>query len=277
MVHKRLLTLLGVLLLCITQSGTLHAQKKKKGGGGDGAQAHAEKAIELAQKGAYEEAITECTLAIEASSKEFWLYNNRGKLLTTVKRYPEANADYTKAIELAPKEDYVAYSERGGALTAQNQLEPALADLNKALELKPNDPMTLERRALIYQKQKNFPAALADLDNALSQEANNVIRLNRRADIYAANNEWAKAIPDLEAVLAAKPDDFTAQERLDFVRAKAAPPTPPPAPTATPIPKPTPKPPLVTRTNVFISIGALLLLGVVAVIIAKMMMTRSDA
>ncbi|MDQ6625413.1 MAG: hypothetical protein M3Y69_04615, partial [Verrucomicrobiota bacterium] len=68
-------------------------------------------------------------------------------------------------------------------------------------------------------------------------------------------------------------------DQLNFVRAKAAPPPPPAAPVAatpTPTPKPTPVPPLLTQKNVFIGIGALIVLFIIIVFIAKMAMTRKS-
>ncbi|MBA2271943.1 MAG: hypothetical protein H0W20_15310, partial [Chthoniobacterales bacterium] len=53
------------------------AQDKKKAAGG-GADASAKRAAELAQAGALDEALVEYTKAIEASSKEARLYNQRG-------------------------------------------------------------------------------------------------------------------------------------------------------------------------------------------------------
>jgi hypothetical protein len=47
-------------------------------------------------------------------------------------------------------------------------------------------------------------------------------------------------------------------------------------PVATPTPKPTPKPQLLTRTNVFIGIGALIVLFIIVMLIAKKMMTKRD-
>ena len=179
-------------------------------------------------------------------------------------------------MELSPKE-YAAYSNRGAALNEQNQFEPALADLNKALALKPNDARTLERRGLVYHKQKNYDAALADFNNALTQNPASTLGLRRRADTYVAMGQYAKALPDLEQAVKLKPDDFAAQDQLNFVRAKAAPPrapAPPAAATPTPTPAPTPVPPLLTKRNAFIGIGGLIALLIVIVLIAKAAMSR---
>jgi hypothetical protein len=81
----------------------------------------------------------------------------------------------------------------------------------------------------------------------------------------------------LEAVLRIAPDDFTAADHMRFVMAKLAPPPAPVAVAAAPV-APTPPPPqkLLTRRNVMIGLGALLLLGIVAVFIAKRAMASRD-
>src|SRR3954468_638033 len=80
----------------------------------EGATGHAKKAVELSQQGAFDQAIQEFTLAIEASPKDVRLYRDRGGVYLTTRRFPEAVADFSKAIELAPK-DYAGYSLRGAA------------------------------------------------------------------------------------------------------------------------------------------------------------------
>jgi tetratricopeptide (TPR) repeat protein len=240
---------------------------------------HANKAVQLSQQGATDQAIEEFSKAIEVSPKDFRLYNDRGKVLRAVNKLPEAVADFTKAIELAPK-DFVAYSERGATLVVQNQVDAGMQDLNKALELKPNDPATLERRGLGYYKQKNYNASLEDLNNALTQNPKSVLGLNRRADTYAALGRWAEAKPDLELVLQLKPDDFTAQDHLMQVNAhlvQAAPRQVTEAATPPPTPTPPRKTKLLTRANIFIAMGAVLVLIILGAVIGKMMTTRRSS
>jgi tetratricopeptide (TPR) repeat protein len=277
MKSNRLITFATITLLCFSHADLSYAQEKKEGkkGASEPATDHAKKAMELAQLGANDQAIEEFTKAIEAKPKEAVLYTNRGKLLRALNKFDEANADFTKAIELAPNQP-AGYSERGATLTAQRQWETAMADLNKALELKPKDPLTLVRRGFIHYNYRNYDAALNDYNVALEQNPNDILGLNRRADVYVALNRLPEAKADLEAVLRIKPDDFTAADHMRFVMAKLA---PPPAPVAAAPVAPTPPPPkkLLTRANVMIAIGALLVLGIVAVVIAKRAMTSRDS
>ena len=124
-----------------------------------------------------------------------------------------------------------------------------MADLNKALEIKPNDPQTLERRGLVYYRQKNYQAALDDYNNALSQNPTSALGLSRRADAFVALSQFDKAQADLEAITRAKPDDVSAQDRLNFVKQRLAQANAPnqAAPVAVSTPAPTPWPRRWTR------------------------------
>jgi tetratricopeptide (TPR) repeat protein len=273
MQSNRVISFAAITLLCLVQHDVFSAGPKK--GAPDAGAEHAKKGLELAQQGANEAAIEEFTKAIAAKPKEALLYLNRGKLLRGLTKTPEAIADFAKAIELAPEQP-AGYSERGATLAAQDPAA-ALVDLNKALELKPNDPLSLIRRGFVFYKQKNYEAALADYNIALERTPSDILGLNRRADVFVALNRFPEAKADLEAVLKIDPNDFTAADHMRFVQAKLAPPVAAPAqPVAASTPRPTPPAPLLSRKNVFIALGALLLLGLVAVVIAKRAMTSRD-
>ena len=76
------------------------------------AAAHGNKGHELAQALKYDEAIIEYTKAIELSPKDVRLYIDRGLVYRAATKIPEAMADFTKAIELEPKNE-LGYFERG--------------------------------------------------------------------------------------------------------------------------------------------------------------------
>jgi len=159
------LIIVAAALLCLAQSGPGQAQTKMLAGR---AAEHANKGVKLEQAGAYEEAIAEFTKAIQLSPKDAPIYDDRGWAYHKLNRFPEAIEDFSKAIELAPK-DYAGYSGRGVTLVAQNQNDAALVDLNKALELKPEDAQTLRFRAAAYRGLKQYELAIADYTAVLSK------------------------------------------------------------------------------------------------------------
>ena len=71
---------------------------------------------------------------IELDPKDAYIYFNRGHAYNELKKYPEAIANYTKAIELDPK-DASAYFNRGIAYEALGKTKKAKADFAKAKSL----------------------------------------------------------------------------------------------------------------------------------------------
>ncbi|MGZ5503464.1 MAG: tetratricopeptide repeat protein [Chthoniobacterales bacterium] len=281
---KQTFTFTVVALLCLAQSG-MGAEKKPAAGGG-GAE-HGNKAVQLAQQGAFDAAIEEFNKAVAANPKDYRLYNDRGGVYLTTKHFQEAVNDFSKAIELSPKEQK-AYSLRGAAEIELGQLDAATADLAKALELKPNDPPTLERQGYLLYKQHNYDAALQTLNNALSQNPTSTLGLKRRADVYATMDQWANCVADLKQVMQLKPDDFEAQDRLDKAQARlqrqmedaaraAQPPRTTPPPTPPPTPTPVPHVKILTRANVFIALGVIVVLIIIGFVVGHYVVThRSD-
>src|SRR5439155_3242112 len=107
-----------------------------------------QRGIELAKQKHFDAAVAEFTKAIEGNSKDPRGYANRGTAYRqaartavasgdsegTSTRYQTALADFSKYIELAPK-DASAYIEHGETEVELKQYDQALADLNKALEI----------------------------------------------------------------------------------------------------------------------------------------------
>ena len=96
-----------------------------------------------AEKGDYDTAIQEYTLAIEKDPNHPYAYNNRGISYKKLGQYERAIQDYNMAIELDPK--YIrAYRNRSLAYRAIGEIEKAEADEAKAAELeaeeKKNNP-----------------------------------------------------------------------------------------------------------------------------------------
>ena len=162
------------------------------------------------------------------------------------------------------------WSGAGWRYYKQKNYEASLADYNKALEMYAKNAPAPKQEAGAAGTAEASPAPNA----AAPPDPATALALSRRADTYVAMNQLAAAQADLQAYLKIRPEDFNAEERLRFVNAKL---NPPPVVASTPTPTPKPKPmKLLTRENVFIALGALLALGIIVVLIAKMAMTRKS-
>jgi tetratricopeptide (TPR) repeat protein len=301
---------LVVLVMPITKA---HAKSR---GGGE-ADAHKKKGIELMDARHFDAAAEEFGKAIAADPKDPRLYHNRAiayfsggqaaeanqDTAGAQTRYTSAINDFSKEIELAPKEEG-GYVGRGQAEVLLHQNDAAIGDLNKALELKPDDPLAFkfrgfadignaqwdkavadfsaaiqknpddtqsyERRAWAYRNLQNYNAAIDDYSSVLTKNPNDADTLAKRGYTYNLTQQYEKAIPDFEQALKLNPNDVDTPQRLQYSRSMlAARNAPPPTEAA---PTPTPAPGLLTPVNILIGTAVLIVL-----IIVLRLLTRGKA
>lgn len=103
-----------------------------------------------------ENALENYTKAIELEPKEFFYYYMRGKLKYCLYEYKESVEDFNKAIEIAPIHA-ISYYRRSLSEYELELYEEALKDINTALELQPNDEefLELQEKYLVSIKNKN--------------------------------------------------------------------------------------------------------------------------
>lgn len=115
----------------------------------------------------YDDALLDCTKAIELDSKYAWAYYNRGSVNEGKKRYEQAVADYTKAIELNPNY-FDAYARRGYIYSLNKEHTKAIADYTKSIELDPKHVLAYYNRAYAYEAKGE--KILADKDRQKAKE-----------------------------------------------------------------------------------------------------------
>ena len=93
--------------------------------------------IEKGKKGDLDGAIADFTRAIELNPKDDAPYYNRAQAKWLKKDRAGAIADYTRAIELGSTNP-AAYNNRGNARAENNDRDGAIADYTRAIELNPN-------------------------------------------------------------------------------------------------------------------------------------------
>jgi len=82
-------------------------------------------------------------------------------------KHPEkALADYTKSLELNPK-DAVAYNNRGLVYHELNELDKALEEYTKALNINPEMAIFYENRAIIFLRKGMNGKAAEDYQQAV--------------------------------------------------------------------------------------------------------------
>jgi tetratricopeptide (TPR) repeat protein len=77
-------------------------------------------------------------------------HETRGRALTQAGKYPEALAELTSAIQLAPGLA-TAYNARGYVYLLKHDYQHALADFNDAIRLRPAYPNALQNRVIVLK------------------------------------------------------------------------------------------------------------------------------
>ena len=155
----------------------------------------------------YPEALADFTAAIQAGIVTPKLFLNKGKCLVILNRAPEAVPDLNRSIELEPK-SHEAFYFRGVAHEKGGNIPNALADYGQAIKLNPNYVEALVNRGLLYAKGQQFTESIADYTAALAISAAQVqpMILNNRAFAQLKSGQLDKALEDADKALTINPN-----------------------------------------------------------------------
>jgi tetratricopeptide (TPR) repeat protein len=153
------------------------------------------------------------------------------------------NQDWDKAIEAFRKAAAIdrknvpnlaaVLQKRAMAYVAQQNFPMALEDLNEALKLMPNDSEAHERRAYVEMQVRDYDKALTDYSEAIKQRPNEVRYLLMRSYIYEVKGDYTNAMADTEKVLKLNKKNAEAlsrKARIEGILKQRAQNAPPPAP-----------------------------------------------
>jgi tetratricopeptide (TPR) repeat protein len=188
-----------ILLVLFTIFGNVFAQEFTKEA--------LDKGIEYAQKGKYDEAISEYNKAIEINSNYAEAYSNRGDAYAKQGNLSQAIVDYTKVIEINPN-NVKAYDNRAILYYRLGKNDESLADVNKgeiqtftgtiAEILFNNDPMHGNRSEIIAiddkgQKTSFIVRTGISVSSTSGGEKTYILKTLRKGDMvtidYTTNRE----------------------------------------------------------------------------------------
>jgi tetratricopeptide (TPR) repeat protein len=124
-------------------------------------------------------------------------------------------ADLDEAIQLNPS-NADAYYGRGLAYSASQQYESAIADFTRAIELAPR-ARTYDSRGKVHLKAGNFAAALRDFSRSIELDPEFAKAWRHRAEIRAAMGDYASARQDVMTALRLRPAYKRAQQSLQRI------------------------------------------------------------
>src|SRR5947209_2673649 len=174
-----------LLAVLVTALSLNHSEAKRHGGDGGENDEHVKAALQAMDQKHFDQAADEFGKAIAANPQDARLYHNRGiayfdggeaadaarDSAGAQMRYTSAMTDFSKEIELSPKEE-VGYLGRAQVEVMQRQYDTAIADLNKALELKSDDVLALRFRGFANIGLSQWDKAVADFTAVLQKDPN---------------------------------------------------------------------------------------------------------
>lgn len=124
---------------------------------------------------------------------------NKGMAYTNKGMYDEAIAEFTKTLEINPK-NVIAYYNRGLAYQKKGKLDKAIYDYNKAIEINPKDAEIYYNRGITYYYKKEFDQAISDWSKAIEINPDSAVIYQKRAFAYFQKQEYDKSWEDVHKV-----------------------------------------------------------------------------
>jgi len=124
-------------------------------------------------------------------------YFARGRTLYEQGEYDQAIEQFTKAIQIDPK-DAQAHYQRGLSFVAQNEYEDAIVDYNNALQLNPKFHLAYYHRGIAHQLLGQHDKAIADYTRTLKLEPRMAVAYRHRGQALQAKGDSARAQADFE-------------------------------------------------------------------------------
>lgn len=148
----------------------------------------------------YEQAIADYNRAAEIDPNDEYIYYYRGNTYYDLKRYDMAHIDYSLAIDIDP-EFAEAYNRRGDVYHVLKQYKQAINEYNQAILFDPSNANVYNSRAVAYDNLKQYEQAIADYTQAIRIDPNFALFYYHRGIAFSNRREKARAIADYVRVL----------------------------------------------------------------------------
>jgi Zn-dependent membrane protease YugP/tetratricopeptide (TPR) repeat protein len=167
---------------------------------------HNNAASELQAQRKWEEAVAEFTRAIELNPELTLAWHNRAVVQVLLGRIDAARSDLDAAIRLAPQ-FADALAGRGYVRSLQGDLDGALNDCNAALRIENESDEALSARGTVYLAQGKYDLAIGDFTAALQLAPNRGHLYRNRALAHCHLEQHEQAIADADRALQLEPRD----------------------------------------------------------------------
>jgi tetratricopeptide (TPR) repeat protein len=168
----------------------------------------------------------------EPSAQHWALYFARGGCLERLGKWPQAQADLRRALELMPNQPDVMNYLGFGMLVRNENIKEARAMIEKAVELRPNDPAIIDSMGWALYMDGDFELAVAYIEKAAELLPNDPTIYDHLGDVYWRLGRKTEARYQWERSLTYSPDEALVDSiqkklkdglpKLAYVKPKAA-------------------------------------------------------
>jgi tetratricopeptide (TPR) repeat protein len=171
-------------------------------------------------QGDYDQAVDDCTRAIELLPDLGEAYHKRGCVYTHyLDEYEKAIADYDRAIKLEP-ENKAAYANKGYALCELGRYEEALAALDQAIQLDPEYAWAYRVRGYVYSEREEYERAIEDCDKAIELDPGDAWAYANKGHALGELGRYDEALAALDQAIQLKPEYAWAYHARGYVYAE---------------------------------------------------------
>jgi tetratricopeptide (TPR) repeat protein len=132
-------------------------------------------------------------------------YFARGRTFFDQKEYPQAIEQFTKALEVDPRDPLFHY-QRGQAYVEKDDFTEALQDFTEAIRLDPKNALAYYQRGLTHRLLGQHDKAIDDYTRALKIDPRLALAYRNRSRAYAAKGDAEKARADYDRAIRLDPN-----------------------------------------------------------------------
>lgn len=169
--------------------------------------AYKNRAFEWREKGDLEKAIADYNEAIRISPQYDKAYYNRGVAWGRKGEYEKAILDYSEAIRLSPHLPN-AYAGRGNIYLKKKDPYGAISDLSRAIELKPDQKLFFIQRCRAFVDAELPQKAISDCNEAIKMDTKFAMSYYNRGNVWLAMEQFSQAINDFSVALESEPTEY---------------------------------------------------------------------
>jgi tetratricopeptide (TPR) repeat protein len=148
---------------------------------------------------------------VPAKPDPIWaaVYFNAGFAHYEAKRYAEATADFSRALEVN-KDDTAVLRYRATSYYYLRDYDRSVTDASRLIGMRPGNTDHYLLRSAVYLAKKDYDKAIADCNQVLRLNPNLVEAYVNRGGAYLKKKDYDKAIADCNEALRINPNEATA-------------------------------------------------------------------